>query len=71
MPKKISEVQKEEMVKSFVNGLSLEEISKLFSFSKATISRYLKKSIGENKYRELSKKNQDLKNFANMKTSLI
>ena len=67
MPKKISEVQKEEIVKSFLNGLSLEELSKLFSFSKVTISRYLKKSIGEEKYRELSKKNQDLKNFTNNK----
>ena len=67
MPKKISEVQKEEIVKSFLNGLSLEELSKLFSFSKVTISRYLKKSIGEEKFRKLFKKNQDLKNFVNNK----
>ncbi len=66
MPKKISEVQKEAIVKSFLEGLSLEELSELFSFSKATISRHLKKSIGEDKYREFSKKNQDLKKFANI-----
>ena len=67
MPRKISEVQKEEMVKRFFDGLSLEELSKLFNFSKATISRYLKKSIGEDKYRELTKKNQDLKKLKSVK----
>ncbi len=67
MPKKISEVQKEEMVRNFFDGLSLEELSKLFSFSKATIIRYLKKTIGEDKYKEFAKKNQDLKKFASTK----
>ncbi|MBO8204923.1 hypothetical protein [Prochlorococcus marinus] len=50
MPKKISEKQKEEIKLDFINGKTLEELSDKFKFTKLTISRNLKKNLGEEKY---------------------
>ena len=54
LAKRVSEKQKEEIAKLYVSGISIENLSKKFSFTKLTISKYLKKSLGESKYKELS-----------------
>ena len=53
MPKKISEKKKDEMMRDFNNGIAIEELSEKFCCTKNTITRHLKKRIGENKYKEI------------------
>ena len=61
MPKKIS-LQEKELIKSaFIDGQSIPELSDKFNVSKVTISRYLKKEITEHKYKEILKKNKNMK----------
>ena len=57
MPKKVSEKEKEEMVNGFLNGKTILELSEILNCSKTTISRHLKKHIGENKFKDLNKLN--------------
>ena len=57
MPKKVSEKEKEEMVNGFLNGKTILELSEILNCSKTTISRHLKKHIGENKFKDLNKVN--------------
>ena len=56
MAKRISEKEKKDIVNEFINNKTLEEISEKFNFTKITIKRHLKKSLGDEKYNELSKK---------------
>ena len=58
MAKRFSQKQKEEMVTFFTNGKSIEELSKEFSCTKLTISRNLKKKLGEKIYKEFVEKNK-------------
>jgi hypothetical protein len=58
VPKKISEVQKEEMVKSFKSGQDIDTLSQKYSCTKSTIIRNLKKNLGESKYKELFNKSK-------------
>ena len=58
MAKKLSEKQKEEIIKSFISGNTLEDLSREFDFAKLTISRNLKKNLGEEKYKEFIQKNK-------------
>ena len=55
MAKRISEKQKQEIIEDFIKNKSLDEISKKFNFTKLTISRNLKKNLGDKKYYELVK----------------
>ena len=66
MAKKLSEKQKEEIIKSFISGNTLEDLSREFDFTKLTISRNLKKNLGEEKYKEFIQKNKR----SNQSTSL-
>ena len=61
MAKRISEKERKEIVDDFNNKKSLEEISKRFNFSKLTISRHLKKSLGVHKFNEINKFNKNAK----------
>ena len=61
MAKRISEDQKKEIIDAFINNETLEEISKNFNFTKLTISRHLKKTLGDEKYtkqKNINKKNK-------------
>ena len=58
MAKRLSLDDKKNIVDSFTNGATLNELSRNFSCTKLTIIRNLKQSIGENLYKELSKKNK-------------
>ena len=53
MTKRLTEKQKKEIIEYFCNGATIEIISKKFNFSKLTISRNLKKNLGEKKYKEI------------------
>lgn len=62
MSKRLSEKQKEEIIQSFYNGKTLEELSEEFKFTKLTITRHLKKYLGDNKFREINSKKKPLSN---------
>jgi len=64
LAKRLSEKQKEEIVKSFILGETVEKLSKIYSCTKLTISRNLKKNLGEKKYREFVKKNNSFSQFS-------
>ena len=55
MAKRISETEKKEIIDDFIKNKTLEEISDKFNFTKSTITRHLKKSLGDDKYTELIK----------------
>ena len=57
MPKKLSETQKIEMVNSFSNGMTIDQLSERYKITKITINRYLKKEIDEKKFKSILKKN--------------
>ena len=68
MPRKISEKEKKEIISDFINGESIDELTKKFKFSKITISRHLKKNIDDAEYRVLAKNNKkSVENTSNFK----
>tara|TARA_A100001015_G_scaffold214674_1_gene240996 strand:- start:750 stop:1427 length:678 start_codon:yes stop_codon:yes gene_type:complete len=58
LAKRLSEKQIEEIVKLFTSGKTVDNLSREFDFTKLTISRNLKKNLGEKKYNELIQKNK-------------
>jgi len=70
LAKRISDKERKEIVDDFINNISLEEISKRYNFTKLTISRNLKKSLGEDKFNELNKSNKSNKSNKNEKRNL-
>ena len=48
--KKVSEIQKKEILKSFLDGIKIKQISEKFNFTVPTITRQLKKILGEEKF---------------------
>jgi len=61
LAKKLTEDQKKEITKNFTNGISLEQLSDTYNFSKLTISRNIKKIVGEQVYKKLIKANKSNK----------
>ena len=55
MAKRLSEKNKEEIIKLFIDGKTIENLAIEFNCTKLTISRNLKKEIGEKKFKELNK----------------
>ncbi len=70
MGKRLSEKQKQEIVKYFIDGFKIDEISKKFDFTKLTISRNLKKSLGDQRFLELNSLNIKRANLDNKKINL-
>ncbi len=70
MAKRISEEQKKEILEDFINEKTIDEISKKFNFAKLTISRNLKKSLGDEKYSQLINISKRVKNSINKKQIL-
>ena len=58
MAKRLSEKQKDEIVRRFCNGCGLDELSTEFKFTKTTIIKNLKKNLGEEEYKNFSDKNK-------------
>ena len=64
MAKRLSEEQKEEMLQSFSNGKTIDELSQDFNFSKVTIIRNLKKNLGESIFKKLIKNRKTTKEIS-------
>ncbi len=58
MAKRLSPGQILEIIKSFYEGVNIDQLSKEFNCTRLTIIRNLKKSIGEEVYKEFSNKNK-------------
>ena len=71
MAKRLSLDDKKNIVDSFTNGATLNELSRNFSCTKLTIIRNLKRSIGEKLYKELSEKNRNSNQKDSIKNSRI
>ena len=56
MAKRLSEKQKEEISRLFVDGSTIEDLAIKFNCTKLTISRNIKKKIGEDKFKECTNK---------------
>ncbi len=52
MARRLTEKQKKEIIELFISGRSIEQLASKFDCTKLTISRNLKKNIGEKKYKE-------------------
>jgi len=70
LPKRLSESQKQEIIKNFLEGVTIDQLCLEFSFSKATITRNLKKELGDQKYKDYINKIKDTNEF-NLKNRKI
>ena len=59
--KRLTKKQKEDIVKSFESGTSIDLLIQKYACTKSTIIRNLKKDLGELKYKELINKSKSLK----------
>lgn len=57
MPKKISEIQKRDMIECFTNGETIDQLAEKFKITKVTITRYLKKELELKVFKNLVKTN--------------
>ena len=63
-PKKVSESEKKAILDNFVKGTDIKDISKNFGFTANTITRQLKKIIGEKEFKKIKlNKINKLKDF--------
>ncbi len=60
MAKRLSGKNKEEIIKLFIDGETVENLAIKFKCAKLTISRNLKKEIGEKRFKELTNKSNHL-----------
>ena len=60
LAKRLTEKQKSEIAEYFKNGKTIEALSEQFNCTISTISRNLKKNLGEIIYKELLEKNKNL-----------
>ena len=67
MTKRLSDKQKKEILESFECGQSVDFLSKEYNCTKLTVTRNLKKKLGELKYKELLNKNKSSKGKINTK----
>ena len=50
MAKRLTEKQKKELVKGFIDGKTIEILSKQFGFTSRTIIKNIKNNLGEQKF---------------------
>jgi len=55
LPKRLNDIQKEEITKRFLNGETLDFIANTFGYTKLTIYRHIKKNIGIESFNNLNK----------------
>ena len=60
LTKRLTEKQKEEIVKSFKSGRDVDALSQKYDCTNSTIIRNLKKNLGESQYKALIKKSKSL-----------
>ena len=68
MAKRLTEKQKSEIAENFKNGKTIEALSDEFNCTILTITRNLKKNLGEKIFKELAKKNKISDEFNNSQT---
>ena len=68
MAKRLTEKQKSEIAENFKNGKTIEALSHEFNCTILTITRNLKKNLGEVIFKELVKKNKISDEFNNAQT---
>ena len=61
LAKRLTEKQKEEIIKCFEEGKNIDLLSQEFDCTRLTVIRNLKKNLGEIKYKELLNKSKPLK----------
>ena len=61
MAKRLSDKEKEQLTQEFINGKNINDLVEEFSYTKLTISRYLKKNLGYETYQSFLEKNKTLK----------
>ena len=61
MPKKLSETEKKEMINSFCNGMTIEQLSDKYKITKITTTRNLKKEIDEKNFKRIVEINRKYK----------
>ena len=66
MAKRLTEKQKKEITEYFKNGKSIEALSEDFNCTTFTITRNLKKNLGETKYKILFEKNKNVNELNNL-----
>ena len=66
MTKRLTEKQKSEIAEYFKNGKTIEALSEAFNCTTSTITRNLKKNLGELIYKELVEKNKNVDEFNNL-----
>ncbi len=74
MAKRLSEKEKEEITKFFIAGKNIDQLSSQFNCTQLTISRNLKKNIGQKKYNELinlNKKNKKVQKDKDQNIDLL
>ena len=54
MPKKLNDIQRKEIAKRFLNGETPEFLSEKFGYTKLTILKHIKESIGKELFDNLS-----------------
>jgi len=54
MARRLSEKQKDKIINFFVEGKTIDELSKEFNCTKSTITRNLKKKLGEQEFKKLN-----------------
>ena len=62
MAKRLTENQKNEIINDFINGITIDELSKKFECAKLTVIRNLKKNLDKQKYDYLINNNKSKKN---------
>jgi len=61
LTKRLTDSQRKELVQNFESGKSIDFLSKAYDCTKLTVSRNLKKNLGDLKYKELIQKNKSSK----------
>ncbi len=56
MPKRLNDTQKKEITKRFLDGETLDFIANTFGYTKLTILRHIKKSIGTESFNKINKR---------------
>ena len=62
LAKRISDSLKEKIIKEFTNGKTVDEIAEIYNYTKLTISRNLKKSLGIFDFKSITQKNKKISN---------
>ena len=76
MAKRLSQEEKKEIIESFNNGISINKLAERFDCNKLTISRNLKKLLGNEKYENIlkglsHKKKDEMKLISNKNSNLV